>query len=716
MRRTDHAATAEAPAPTTRSRRRPDHLPALDGLRGIAVCAVVAYHLDRLPGGFVGVDVFFVLSGFLITRLLLAERTNHRRISLRGFWARRVRRLFPAMALTAVLVMVLGRQLLESSRLRDLRIDALSALGFIANWRFIDSGQSYFEATSLPSPLRHTWSLAVEEQFYLVWPLFFLAAITIARRHRRVGVAVMAGLVAAISATSLTLRAGPTADLSRLYYGTDSRIFAMAIGGVIATFFDPLRRHLRRRGVAATLPIASLGFLGLTAVIAGFIAADDQGLWMYRWGFLSIAGATGLLLVSLTADRGPLGPVLSWRPLCWIGERSYGIYLFSWPTQIFAEHRFLGSAGPIRDLGVVVVSLVVAALSFTLLERPIIDSRPPWHRWRGNPTAVRRSGRVRTPFALSVIAAIAVFALSFDAEPKREFVTIDEDEAVEEALRPSGFGDDDPVLSPKSESTTSTTRPATAPIETIEPGDDPPFDPDEPIRVEPVDIDPRSIFGRPLRILMIGDSAPMTLGPVDPFGDELGIEVQNRSFMGCGLVPHGWAFEMPEREDRFYPDRCVHQPKAQETGLEAGPDVVMLWVGAWDVFDQRRPDGTLFRNGSDAYGFLVRTWLQERIDRNRSVGVATVLVEVPCFGTRDGELRTLEAVDWFNDQVRMVANSNPGWVRTIQPEKALCRDGKPDVENADGDPVRPDGLHFDEAGREWLWRTWLADAIASSFS
>src|SRR5699024_2557398 len=227
---------------------RPVHLGARDGLRGLVVLAVVAYHLGRLRGGFVGVVVFFVLSGFLITRLLVAEHRRTGRISLSCFWARRVRRLLPAMAVTAVAVVVAGRRLLPAWRLGDLRTDGLAALGFVSNWRLIGGGQSYFDASSEASPLRHTWSLAVEEQFYVLWPLLIVGAILLLRGRPRWAAGSVSMLVAIGSATILHRGAGAGWDPSRLYYGTDARIFAMAFGGVVATFFDPLRSWLDRGG------------------------------------------------------------------------------------------------------------------------------------------------------------------------------------------------------------------------------------------------------------------------------------------------------------------------------------------------------------------------------------------------------------------------------------------------------------------------------------
>ncbi len=187
------------------------HLPALDGLRAVAVAAVVAFHLGRLQGGFLGVDVFFVVSGFLITRLLLGEWDEHGRIDGRAFWARRFRRLLPALLVVLAAVAVASRAWLPAWRLADIRDDALAALAYVANWRFVLSDQSYFARGIGPSPLRHTWSLAIEEQFYLLWPVLVLGALALARRRapdaRRV-VGAVAAVGAVASAVWMAVAAG----------------------------------------------------------------------------------------------------------------------------------------------------------------------------------------------------------------------------------------------------------------------------------------------------------------------------------------------------------------------------------------------------------------------------------------------------------------------------------------------------------------------------
>src|SRR5690242_13711592 len=222
--------------------------PALDGLRGLAVTAVVLFHggVAALSGGFLGVDSFFVLSGFLITSLLLAEHDRDGRIRLVAFWGRRARRLLPALLLMIAAVTVAGRWLLDPDDQRLLRGDALAALGYVANWRMIYRGADYFTQTAAPSILQHTWSLGIEEQFYLVWPLLFVVV------RRKMGL-LLAGVAASALAAALLYRPD---DVNRAYFGTDTRAQALLMGCALAVAVPKLTLRF------VTAPLAVAGVLG----------------------------------------------------------------------------------------------------------------------------------------------------------------------------------------------------------------------------------------------------------------------------------------------------------------------------------------------------------------------------------------------------------------------------------------------------------------------
>src|SRR3954469_19950995 len=219
------------------------HLPALDGVRGVAVAGVLAFHggVAALRGGFLGVDAFFVLSGYLITALLLGEERATGRIRLTGFWARRARRLLPALLVLLAAVLAVSRFLLPPDELPALRGDALAALLYVANWRLLHRGGGYFAETAAPSPLQHTWSLAIEEQFYLVWPLLLVALLGLVRgRDPRTRRAVVLGtcLAGAAASVATTVLLRGHVDPDRLYYGTDTRAAALLVGAGLAALLS----------------------------------------------------------------------------------------------------------------------------------------------------------------------------------------------------------------------------------------------------------------------------------------------------------------------------------------------------------------------------------------------------------------------------------------------------------------------------------------------
>ena len=348
------------------------HWPALDGVRALAVAAVVVYHARPgwLPGGFMGVDVFFVLSGFLITSLLLREQRSTGRIRLRSFWARRARRLLPA--LYVLLGLVLAYELaLRLVGATTLRWDALAALGYATNWFLIGHQQSYFAAFSAPDALQHLWSLAVEEQFYLVWPLLCVVGL-LRRRFALLAV----GAAAAGSTLLCAFVYNPIGDPSRVYYGTDTHSAGLLIGAALALLHarawprvTPKYRP-SRRGVRLALGLGALSLCGL--VVAFLLMAETQSL-VYRGGLSLVALGAALLIGVLLHPCGRLlAAGFAWRPLRWIGVRSYGIYLWHWPVLVMTSpHGDPGSSPVALVVMQVLASVGLAALSYRFVETPI---------------------------------------------------------------------------------------------------------------------------------------------------------------------------------------------------------------------------------------------------------------------------------------------------------------------------------------------------------
>lgn len=349
--------------------------PALDGIRAIAVSAVVAYHFGwgALPGGFLGVDVFFVLSGYLITSILLAEHARKGSISMGNFYSRRLRRLFPALALVIVAVSIDTALHANPLQLGDRFKDMIAALFYYANWHFIASDQSYFAGQSGASPLRHTWSLSIEEQFYLVWPALLLLLLTVLTIRRRAQLAI--GLVVAIGASAVAMAvtfdpAGP----SRAYYGSDGRAQQLLVGVLLAVGLHGLARNTR--GLRAWLVITGFSFVALLLVMHRL---HDTSQAYYRGGALVVALITAVLIAGV--ERHPTSPVarmLSVPPVVWVGRVSYGIYLWHWPVLLWVD----------GTLPRIVVTLAVSAVSFYAFEQPIRTGKVPWLRKSAGRTAI----------------------------------------------------------------------------------------------------------------------------------------------------------------------------------------------------------------------------------------------------------------------------------------------------------------------------------------
>jgi peptidoglycan/LPS O-acetylase OafA/YrhL len=398
-------ATVDAPTAVTGQ-----YLPALDGLRAFAVAGVLAYHLGFgwASGGYLGVDLFFVLSGFLITSLLLEEWVATARIRLASFWARRARRLLPALFLVlvaiAVYVVLNGRFGPPGSAaqvdLSGLRGDDLATLFYVANWHAIFAHQSYFAQFSAPSPLEHTWSLAIEEQFYLVWPPVLLLILTLAKgTWRRVG-AVVTVVGALASAGLMALLYQPGTDPTRLYFGTDTHAFDMLAGATIAMVAAARPQPGRRARLVlhAAAPVAAVA-LGVFWVTAGTPGGLPRG-WMFQGGFAACAVLAAVVVADARQfHQGPLGAVLSIRPLRWIGTISYGIYLWHWPIFVYLNGARAGWSQPWLDLARVGLTLVVATASYYLVERPIRQRQ--FHGWPRFALA---------PVAAAVTAGIVVVA------------------------------------------------------------------------------------------------------------------------------------------------------------------------------------------------------------------------------------------------------------------------------------------------------------------
>jgi peptidoglycan/LPS O-acetylase OafA/YrhL len=438
--------------PTVGGVRLP-YLPGLDGLRALAVLAVLLYHADLpwIPGGFLGVEVFFVISGYLITSLLLAEWRQRGRIDLAGFWLRRARRLLPALYLLLAVTLAFAVVFLPEEVAR-LRGDAIAAFGYVTNWYLVLGQESYFETVGRPSLLQHLWSLAIEEQFYVLWPLLFAAGISfgIKRwRRRRLLLAALVGAASSVLLMALLYR--PDLDPSRLYYGTDTRAAGLLIGAALAFVRAPGRvpdsdrmdrlaaaRHswprnnrwlgwLRRRWRwTAPLLLDVVGLVALGGLVWFCLRLDESQSFLYLGGFALVALTTAVLIMVVVHPRARLGAGLLGRwPLRWIGLRSYGIYLWHWPVFMVTRPEL---DVPIDGLPLLalrlVATVVLAALSYRYVETPIRHGAlgRAWKTLRGTREASRWqragwAGAVGTGVVSSVMLGVALATAQPPAPP-----------------------------------------------------------------------------------------------------------------------------------------------------------------------------------------------------------------------------------------------------------------------------------------------------------
>ena len=420
------------PSPRRGPKPRGSGVPALNGIRGVAVALVLVGHsgIPGVTGGFIGVDIFFVLSGFLITSLLLDEIGRTGQLDLGSFWVRRARRLLPAL-LIMVLAVIAARLLFPPDAVSDLRNDATAAFLWVANWAFVSHQTDYFSQGAPPSPLQHTWSLGVEEQYYLIWPVLIAAVAVllavIARRRQKTptivavrrAVLVLAVLGMVGSAAEAILMASD-ASLNRVYFGTDTRAQALLIGAAAAALLVrdwpaimaglPLIHSRWVRWLAWGVPVAGVAVLAAITHVATGSATE------FRNGLLIVVAVAAVAVIAPVAleQNGPVAWVLSTRPLVALGVISYGVYLWHWPVFLVLNGEHTDWSGYALFAARCAVTLVLAVGSWWLIERPV-------RRWR--PVHVPQLRLAAATMATAVAVAIVVVPVGTRIDPSSPDIT-----------------------------------------------------------------------------------------------------------------------------------------------------------------------------------------------------------------------------------------------------------------------------------------------------
>jgi peptidoglycan/LPS O-acetylase OafA/YrhL len=662
---------------------RLEYRASLDGLRGAAVIAVLLFHqgFGWAKGGFLGVSLFFTLSGFLITSLVLAEHGRTGGVGLKNFWARRIRRLLPgsllALGFALFVVAVVFPVGDQAKAIGDIR----AALFNVANWRFIMRHVTYHDLVSLPSPVEHYWSLAIEEQFYLVFPL--LAALTL-RRSRRTLTIALSGIVAVSLLQQLRLH-----DHNRIYFGSDTRASEIAIGALLALAYPTLRTAIRARRWFAD----ALGWVTLSATVVLWFVTRQSAPPLYQGGLVAISLLSAAVL--LGALEGPsLNRALSFRPLSALGRISYGVYLFHFPLYLLLSKERVGMSGGGLFLLRFAVTIAMATVSFNLVELPIRRQLP----------AIRRIA----PAALA-LGVITIVATSLAIPGPRSAVAA-RAAGVDIVESPSLSSSPTPTTPPAADATSATTIAAGAAAARAKAHT------------------PRAVAARRApRIVVVGDSTARANGKgLAQWGEQTGrLQVSSVFQNGCALaqgalwrVRDGFVGPPPNCDNLFA------SAVAEANKIDA--DAIVVFIGSPQMVDWMFT-GVPGWHGlgepivDDPYQAALRVKAPQLAASRVPVLWASVPLPnwylegwevrpgVPPPGQGPSTINNPDRTRRINEIDASILPTIPGVRRFAYAEKLSNPDGTVDTS------IRPDGLHNSPEGVARIADAWLFDMLAGAY-